>query len=80
MQNSGLVDRTIKASEEYAKAQESEKEGFDALDERMKELTSKVGDITGGNGGTGTGGSGGRSRRRRQYRRRKHRFFKTNTR
>ena len=62
VQNSGLVDRTIRATEEYAQAQENENAEIDTLDERMKELTSKVDDITGGN--SGAGGSGGRSRRK----------------
>ena len=81
MQNSGLVDRTIKATEEYAKAQERENAEIGTLDERMSSLTSEINSITGGTGtGGGTGGpsgsegSGGRSRRWRKYRRRQANF------
>ena len=64
MQNSGLVDRTIKATEEYAKAQERENAEIGTLDERMSSLTSEINSITGGTGAGGGAGSGGRNRRR----------------
>lgn len=50
VQDSGLVDKTIKSAEEYAKAQEKEQADMDELEERMKDLTSQIDDITGGSG------------------------------
>ena len=53
---SELVDRTIRATAEYAKAQESENTEIDALDKRMSSLTSEINSII---GETGTGDENG---------------------
>ena len=64
MQDSGLVDRTMRAAEEYAKAQEKENTDMESLDERMEKLVLDLEDITGG------GEGGGRNRRRSRLNRR----------
>ena len=64
VQDSGLVDRTMKAAEEYAKAQEKENADMESLDERMEKLILDVEDITGGEEG------GGRNRRKARLHRR----------
>ena len=51
MQNTSLVGRAENAVVDYATAQKKEAEEMDNLDERLKNLTSKVDEITGGSGG-----------------------------